>query len=72
MDIHLQSFNMPHFPSLMIAMSNPAYLAIIEHSPTKPIIIFVPSRRQYRLAADDILTHRDADDDDNRFLNISY
>ncbi|KAG1851374.1 Sec63 Brl domain-containing protein [Suillus subluteus] len=35
MDIHLQSFTIPHFPSLMIAMSKPAYLAIVEHSPTK-------------------------------------
>ena len=54
----------------MIAMSKPAYLAIVEHSPTKPVIIFVPSRRQCRLTADDIITHCGADDDENRFLNI--
>ena len=70
MDIHLQSFSIPHFPSLMIAMSKPAYLAIVEHSPTKPVIIFVPSRRQCRLTADDIITHCGADADSNRFLNI--
>ncbi|KZT07923.1 putative RNA helicase [Laetiporus sulphureus 93-53] len=70
MDIHLQSFNIPHFPSLMIAMSKPAYLAIVEYSPTKPVIIFVPSRRQCRLTADDILIHCGADDNSNRFLNI--
>ena len=70
MDIHLQSFAIPHFPSLMIAMSKPAYLAIVEHSPTKPVIIFVPSRRQCRLTADDILTHCGADDNGSRFLNI--
>ena len=70
MDIHLQSFGIPHFPSLMIAMSKPAYLAIVEHSSTKPVIIFVPSRRQCRLTADDIITHCGADDDENRFLNI--
>ncbi|KAH9932327.1 Sec63-domain-containing protein [Fomitopsis serialis] len=70
MDIHLQSFNIPHFPSLMIAMSKPAYLAILEYSPTKPVLIFVPSRRQCQLTADDILTHCGADDDSNRFLNI--
>ncbi|KAH9830081.1 Sec63-domain-containing protein [Rhodofomes roseus] len=70
MDIHLQSFNIPHFPSLMIGMSKPAYLAILEYSPTKPVIIFVPSRRQCQLTADDILTHCGADDDSNRFLNI--
>lgn len=52
----------------MIAMSKPAYLAILEYSPTKPII-FVPSRRQCRLTVDD-LTHCSADDKEDRFLNI--
>ncbi|EAU82983.1 DNA polymerase theta/eta [Coprinopsis cinerea okayama7 len=70
MDIHLQSFQIPHFPSLMIAMSKPAYLAICEYSPSKPVIIFVPSRRQCRLTVDDILTHCAADDKPDRFLNI--
>jgi pre-mRNA-splicing helicase BRR2 len=54
----------------MISMSKPAYLAIVEYSPTKPVIIFVPSRRQCRLTVDDILTHAAADDKPNRFLNI--
>ncbi|KAF8886795.1 putative RNA helicase [Infundibulicybe gibba] len=70
MDIHLQSFTIPHFPSLMIAMSKPAYLAIVEYSPAKPVLIFVPSRRQCRLTVDDILTHCSADDKPDRFLNI--
>ncbi|KAG2051377.1 Sec63-domain-containing protein [Suillus hirtellus] len=70
MDIHLQSFTIPHFPSLMIAMSKPAYLSIIEHSPTKPVIIFVPSRRQCQLMVDDLLIHCRADSDPNCFLNI--
>jgi pre-mRNA-splicing helicase BRR2 len=70
MDIHLQSFQIAHFPSLMIAMSKPAYLAIVEYSPTKPIIAFVPSRRQCRLTVDDILTHCAADDKPDRFLNL--
>ncbi|EPQ53751.1 Sec63-domain-containing protein [Gloeophyllum trabeum ATCC 11539] len=70
MDIHLQSFNIPHFPSLMIAMAKPAYLSVMEYSPNKPVIIFVPSRRQCRLTADDILTHCGADQDENRFLHV--
>ncbi|KAI9460719.1 Sec63-domain-containing protein [Russula earlei] len=69
MDIHLQSFSIPHFPSLMIAMSKPAYLAILEYSPTKPVIIFVPGRQQCRLTAEDVLLHCGADDDEDRFLN---
>lgn len=70
MDIHLQSFTIPHFPSLMIAMSKPAYLAVVEYSPTKPVIIFVPSRRQCRLTVDDLLIHCSADEKPDRFLNI--
>ncbi|KAJ7125480.1 putative RNA helicase [Mycena crocata] len=70
MDIHLQSFTIPHFPSLMIAMSKPAYLAIVEYSPTKPVIVFVPSRRQCRLTVDNLLTHCAADDKPDRFLNV--
>lgn len=69
LDIHLQSFSIPHFPSLMIAMSKPAYISIKEYSPTKPVIIFAPSRRQCRLTANDILTHCLADDNQDQFLN---
>ncbi|EJD54668.1 Sec63-domain-containing protein [Auricularia subglabra TFB-10046 SS5] len=70
MDIHLQSFNIPHFPSLMLAMAKPAYLAITEHSPTKPVIVFVPSRKQCRLTAADILVYCLADGEEDKFLNI--
>lgn len=51
-------------------MSKPAYLAIVEYSPTKPVIIFVPSRRQCRMTVDDMLIHCAADEKNDRFLNI--
>ena len=70
MAIHLQSFTINHFPSLMIAMSKPAYLAIKEYSPTKPVVIFVPSRRQCRLTVHDLLTHCAVDDKPDLFFNI--
>lgn len=70
MEIHLQTFNIPHFPSLMIAMAKPAYLAIVEHSPNKPVIAFVPSRKQCQSTVDDILTYCAADGNEDRFLNI--
>jgi len=70
LDVHLQSFSIPHFPSLMISMSKPAYLAVLEYSPTKPVIIFVSSRKQCRLTADDIIAHCGSDEDSKRFLNI--
>ena len=46
MKIHLQSLNIPHFSSLMITMSESAYLPIVEYSPTKPVIISISSHRQ--------------------------
>ncbi|KZT38321.1 putative RNA helicase [Sistotremastrum suecicum HHB10207 ss-3] len=70
MDIHLQSFSNPHFPSLMIAMSKPAYLATIEYSATKPVIMFVPSRKQCSATSADLLMHCLADGNEDRFLNI--
>jgi pre-mRNA-splicing helicase BRR2 len=36
----------------------------------KPVVVFVPSRRQCRLTIDDLLTHCAADDKPDRFLNI--
>ncbi|GAA6043916.1 hypothetical protein JCM8097_004108 [Rhodosporidiobolus ruineniae] len=70
MEVHLQSFNVPHFPSLMIQMAKPAYLAITEYAQDRPVICFVPSRKQCRATADDILTYCLADQEESRFLNI--
>ena len=54
----------------MISMSKPAYLAILEYSPTRPVIVFVSSRKQCRLTADDIIAHCGSDENSKRFLNI--
>ncbi|KDE06013.1 pre-mRNA splicing factor [Microbotryum lychnidis-dioicae p1A1 Lamole] len=70
MEVHIQSFNVPHFPSLMIQMAKPAYLAIVEYAQDRPVLCFVPSRKQCRLSADDILTYCLADQEESRFLNI--
>ncbi len=45
-------------------------LAILEHSPTKPVLIFVSSRRQTRLTALDLISYCAADDDPKRFLHM--
>ncbi len=74
MEVHIQSFNIPHFPSLMIAMAKPAYTATIEYSPDHPVLVFVPSRKQAKLTANDLLAYVQADSDreggESRFLNI--
>ena len=41
----------------MSTMNKPAYAAIQVHSPVKPVLIFVSSRRQTRLTALDLITY---------------
>ncbi|KAH6604717.1 hypothetical protein Trco_006424 [Trichoderma cornu-damae] len=69
LELHIQSFSIPHFPSLMLAMAKPAYLAITQMSPDKPAMLFVPSRKQTRGTARDLLAACVADDDEDRFLH---
>lgn len=70
LELHIQSYTIPHFPSLMLAMAKPTYLAVTQMSPDQPALIFVPSRKQTRATARDILTAALADDDEDRFLNV--
>jgi pre-mRNA-splicing helicase BRR2 len=69
LELHIQSFTIPHFPSLMLAMAKPAYLSILQMSADKPALIFVPSRKQARATARDLLAACLASDDEDRFLH---
>lgn len=69
LELHIQSFNIPHFPSLMVAMAKPAYSSILQLSPDKPALVFVPSRKQTRATAMDLLAACAADDNEDRFLH---
>lgn len=69
LELHIQSFNIPHFPSLMVAMAKPAYQSILQLAPDKPALVFVPSRKQTRLTAIDMLEACAADDNEDRFLH---
>ena len=71
LELHIQSFSIPHFPSLMLAMAKPVYYSIAQMSPDKPVIVFVPSRKQARASALDLLAACMADDNDDRFLNAN-
>ncbi|KAL8729842.1 MAG: hypothetical protein Q9166_004483 [cf. Caloplaca sp. 2 TL-2023] len=71
LELHIQSFTIPHFPSLMLAMAKPTYSAILQMSSDKPAMIFVPSRKQVRATALDLLAACIAGDDEDRFLHTS-
>ncbi|PVH88595.1 Sec63-domain-containing protein [Cadophora sp. DSE1049] len=69
LELHIQSFTVPHFPSLMLAMAKPTYSSILQMSPDKPAIVFVPSRKQARSTTRDLLLACVASDDEDRFLH---
>lgn len=59
-------------------MAKPAYQAIVRHSPHKPVVIFVPSRKQTRITAIDVLTYAAAElqtasdeKQQSRFLHVT-
>ena len=58
------------FCPLMQSMNRPTFLAIKTHSPNKPVIVFVASRRQTRLTAKDLINFCGMEEDPRRFLNF--
>ncbi|GJZ02296.1 DExH-box ATP-dependent RNA helicase DExH14 [Tanacetum coccineum] len=54
----------------MNSMNKPTYAAICTHSPTKPVLIFVSSRRQTRLTALDLIQFAAADEHPVQFLAV--
>ncbi|KAI8321181.1 Sec63-domain-containing protein [Martensiomyces pterosporus] len=73
LEIHIQTSTVPHFASRMAALVAPTYRAVCG-DPTGskrkrfPAIVFVPSRRQCRLVASELLTLAAADGVPSRFL----
>ncbi|OAA64846.1 pre-mRNA splicing helicase [Cordyceps fumosorosea ARSEF 2679] len=70
LELHIQTFSNPHFPSLMLAMAKPTYSAITQMSADKPAMVFVPNRKQTRNTARDLLAACVIDEDEDRFLHV--
>ena len=49
----IQGFLMTHNASRIVSIAKPTYNSILKHSPHKPAIVFVPSKKQTRLTAID-------------------
>ncbi|PHH64830.1 hypothetical protein CDD81_3896 [Ophiocordyceps australis] len=56
------------FCPLMQSMNRPTFVAIKKHSPSKPVIVFVASRRQTRLTAKDLINFCAIEDNPRRFV----
>lgn len=70
LEVHIQGFSTTHNASRLIAMAKPTYHAIVKHSPRRPVVIYVPSRKQARMTAIDILTFCASEMLTDRFLHV--
>ncbi|KXS12052.1 Sec63-domain-containing protein [Gonapodya prolifera JEL478] len=70
LEIHIDSFAGKFYCPRMQAMNKPTYKAIRTHSPSKPVLVFVSSRRQTRLTAQDLITLCANDDNPRMFLHM--
>ncbi|KAI9341779.1 Sec63 Brl domain-containing protein [Zopfochytrium polystomum] len=70
LEIYIDGFPGKHYCPRMMSMNKPTYSAIMTHSPTKPVIVFVSSRRQTRLTAQDLMSLCAMDDNPKRFLHM--
>lgn len=59
------------FCPFMQSMNRPTFLAIKSHSPDKPVIVFVASRRQTRLTANDLINYCGMEDNPRRFVHMT-
>eukprot|EP00536_Pseudo-nitzschia_multiseries_P002204 jgi/Psemu1/322449/estExt_fgenesh1_pg.C_290027 len=66
--IHIQGYPGKHYCPRMATMNKPCYAAIKQHSPDRPSLIFVASRRQTRLTAFDLISFAAGDQDPKVFL----
>jgi len=71
LEMVIQGFDIHHRSTRLLAMSRPVYQSIKHYSPDKPVIVFVPDRKQARMTAIDLLLHTAADDKPKRFLHVS-
>lgn len=70
MEVHITGFPGKHYCPRMATMNRPAFQKILEFSPTKPVLLFVSSRRQTRLTAIDLINLCGSTDNPQRFLHM--
>ncbi|KAI8147505.1 Sec63 Brl domain-containing protein [Fennellomyces sp. T-0311] len=70
LEIYIDGFPGKHYCPRMMSMNKPTYAAIKTHSPTQPVIVFVSSRRQTRLTAQDLIAYCGMEDNPRQWLHM--
>eukprot|EP00043_Microstomoeca_roanoka_P014404 m.142887 g.142887 ORF g.142887 m.142887 type:complete len:2149 (-) comp16005_c1_seq1:147-6593(-) len=68
LELHIQGFNANNATARLMHMARPVFNAIKKHSPDKPAIVFVPSRKQTQVTAVDLYAFAAAEGTDKRFI----
>ncbi|ODM91249.1 Activating signal cointegrator 1 complex subunit 3 [Orchesella cincta] len=68
--VHIQGFPGKHYCPRMATMNKPTFQSIKEHSPCKPTLVFVSSRRQTRLTALDLIAYLAAEGNPKQWLHL--
>jgi activating signal cointegrator complex subunit 3 len=70
LEVHIQSFPGKFYCPRMATMNKPCFQEIKVHSPLKPVLIFVSSRRQTRITALDLISFSAADSNPKQWLHM--
>eukprot|EP00817_Percolomonadidae_sp_ATCC50343_P005694 CAMPEP_0117432538 /NCGR_PEP_ID=MMETSP0758-20121206/12002_1 /TAXON_ID=63605 /ORGANISM="Percolomonas cosmopolitus, Strain AE-1 (ATCC 50343)" /LENGTH=652 /DNA_ID=CAMNT_0005222507 /DNA_START=2099 /DNA_END=4054 /DNA_ORIENTATION=- len=71
LDIYINGFSEKFYCPRMELMNKPTYNAIMEHSPNKPVLVFVSSRRQTRLTANGLISLCAIGENPTQFVKMS-
>lgn len=71
LEAHIQGYPGKFYCPRMATMNKPAYAAIQTYSPSKPVLVFVSSRRQTRLTALDLIGFAAADERPQQFVHMA-
>ncbi|CAG8765881.1 15219_t:CDS:2, partial [Funneliformis caledonium] len=71
LEIHIEGFSGRHYCPRMATMNKPIFINIMRHSPIKPVIVFVSSRRQTRLTAQDLIAYCCLTENPYHFLRMT-
>lgn len=70
LEVHISGFPGKHYCPRMATMNKPTFQAIKQHSPDKPVLVFVSSRRQTRLTALDLMGFVVVEPDPKQWLKM--
>ena len=71
LELHVQGFNAAHATARLMHMSRSVFNAIKRHSPSKPTLVFVPSRKQTQVTAVDLYAHAVAEGLEKAFIGVA-